>query len=248
MTLRNIVHIDEKKCNGCGQCITACAEGAIELIDGKAKLVSEVYCDGLGACLGHCPVDAITVEQREAAAFDEAATEAYLKQKQRQTPSASPPQPAFTCPGLGARQFTATPEQTDSQDGDVSSQLQQWPVQMNLLSPQSSTFQDADVLLAADCVPFAMGDFHQRYLKGRTLAIGCPKLDDVRPYIDKLAEILQRHRIKSLTVIHMEVPCCSGLTYVAREAIKQSARPMAFEDVTVGVQGQVKLVQTVDVK
>ncbi len=249
MAIRNIVHIDEEKCNGCGQCITACAEGAIELIDGKAKLVSEVYCDGLGACLGHCPVDAITIEQREAEAFDEAATEAYLEGKQKQAPMTPASPPAFTCPGMAARQFTATSSgPADSQTGDVTSQLQQWPVQMNLLSPQASYFQDADVLLAADCVPFAMGDFHQRYLKGRTLAIGCPKLDDVKPYIDKLAEILQRNTIRSLTVIHMEVPCCSGLTYVAREAIKQTARPMAFDDVTVGVQGQVKLVQTMEVR
>ena len=245
MAVRNIVKIDENKCNGCGDCVTSCAEGAIQIIDGKAKLVSEVYCDGLGACLGHCPMDAISIEKREAEEFDEAATEAYLKSKQA---ADKPAAPVFTCPGMAAQQFSAPAAPTDPQDGDVSSQLQQWPVQMTLLNPQAPYFQDADLLLAADCVPFAMGDFHSRYLQGRALAIGCPKLDDVSPYIDKLSEILQRNSIKSLTVVRMEVPCCGGMTRIATEAIKKIDRDMSFDEVTVGLQGQVKGVKSIEVR
>lgn len=245
MAIRNIVKIDEDKCNGCGDCVTACAEGAIQIIDGKAKLVSEVYCDGLGACLGHCPTDAISIEQREAEEFDEAATEAYLKDKQgAEQPSA----PVFTCPGMATQEFSAPATQGDLPDGDVSPQLRQWPVQMSLLNPQASYFKDADLLLAADCVAFAMGDFHSRYLKDRAVAIGCPKLDDVNPYIDKLSEILQRNHIKSLTVVRMEVPCCGGMTRIATEAIKKIKQDMVFDEVTIGLQGQVKDVKTIEVQ
>jgi Pyruvate/2-oxoacid:ferredoxin oxidoreductase delta subunit len=245
MAVRNIVKIDEEKCNGCGDCVTACAEGAIQIIDGKAKLVSEVYCDGLGACLGHCPMDAISIEQREAEEFDEAATEAYLKSKQ--APNKAAP-PVCACPGMAAQRFSSPTGQADPQDGDVSSQLRQWPVQMSLLNPQAPYFQDADLLLAADCVAFAMGDFHSRFLKDRAVAIGCPKLDDVKPYIDKLSEILQRNSIQSLTVVRMEVPCCGGMTRIATEAIKKINRDMAFDEVTIGLQGQVKGVKMIEVR
>jgi Pyruvate/2-oxoacid:ferredoxin oxidoreductase delta subunit len=240
MALRNIVKIDEEKCNGCGLCVNACAEGAIKIIDGKAKLVSEIYCDGMGACLGHCPEDAITIEKREAKDFDEEATRAYLaKEKNTQV------QTNFVCPGMASKQLkkNAVPDGSPHA-GTVPSQLGQWPVQLKLVSPHAPYFADADLLLVADCVPFTMGDFHNRFLKDHSIAVGCPKLDDVQFYIEKLAAILQANKLNSLTVIHMEVPCCSGLTHIVRQAIAQSNREMTFEDVTISLQGNVSRTET----
>lgn len=261
MALRNIVKIDEAKCTGCGQCVTACAEGAIQIIDGKARLVSDSYCDGLGACLGHCPEDAISVEQREAAEFDEEAVKQHLAAEHKAeqpfacpgsesvgwaTPTTSPPneKPAadaqpFVCPGRAAQQFE--PDTRAGQDAGpgAPSQLTHWPVQLKLLSPTASCFADADLLLTADCVPVAMGDFHRRFLQGRSVAIGCPKLDDASLYVEKLAELLRTNDVRSLTVVHMEVPCCSGLTRIAREAVRRSGKDIGFDDVTISVRGQV---------
>jgi len=240
MVLRNIVKIDEEKCNGCGLCVTACAEGAIEIIDGKAKLVSEIYCDGLGACLGHCPEDAITVEQREAEEFDEKATEAHLAGQKKPKADIQ-----FQCPGMAAQQMRPKASAAPSAAAEVPSQLGQWPVQLKLVSPHAPYFADSDLLLVADCVPFTMGDFHSRLLKGHSIAVGCPKLDNVDFYIEKLAAILQANKLKSLTVVHMEVPCCSGLLYVARQAIAKNGIEMSFEDVTIDLQGNVSRTQTV---
>ncbi|HCO94641.1 MAG TPA: 4Fe-4S ferredoxin [Phycisphaerales bacterium] len=241
MALRNIVKIDEEKCNGCGLCVNACAEGAIKIIDGKARLVSEIYCDGLGACLGHCPQDAITIEKREADAFDEEATEAYLAKQEN-----SQVQTDFVCPGMATKQLRkkAMPDDT-APAGVVPSRLGQWPVQLKLVSPHAAYFANSDLLLLADCVPFAMGDFHNRFLKDHSIAVGCPKLDDVQFYIEKLATILQANILNSLTVIHMEVPCCSGLVHIAREAIAKSNIEMAFEDVTIDLQGNVCRTETI---
>jgi Pyruvate/2-oxoacid:ferredoxin oxidoreductase delta subunit len=241
MAVRNVVKIDEAKCNGCGLCAQACAEGAIKIIDGKAKLVSDSYCDGLGACLGHCPQDAITIEQREAAAFDEEAVKAHLGH------GAHKAEPLFVCPGLAAHQLRPEPAAAESNaSGPVPSQLSHWPVQLKLVSPTAPYFADADLLLVADCVPFAMGDFHQKYLRGRSVAVGCPKLDDANFYVEKLAQILQANDLRSLTVVHMEVPCCSGLTRVARGAIALSGRAMNFEDVTISIRGEVIRTQMVN--
>ena len=241
MVLRNIVKIDEEKCNGCGLCVNACAEGAIKIIDGKARLVSEIYCDGLGACLGHCPQDAISIEKREAEDFDEEATEAYLAKEKN-----DPVQTAFVCPGIAAKQLRtkAMPDDATSVV-EVPSRLGQWPVQLKLVSPHAPYFAGADLLLVADCVPFAMGDFHNRFLKDHSIAVGCPKLDDVQFYIEKLATILQANKLNSLTVIHMEVPCCSGLVHIAKEAIAKSNIEMAFEDVTIDLQGSVCRTETI---
>ncbi len=239
MAKRKIVKIDEAKCDGCGECVTACAEAAIQIIDGKAKLVSDVYCDGLGACLGHCPQDAISIEERDAAEFDEAATHVHLAQQgkaQAQTP--------FVCPGMQAQQFSAA-SPVDAVDGNVASQLSQWPVQLALVSPQASYFARADLLLVADCVPFAMGDFHDRFLGGRAVVIGCPKLDDCQPYIEKLASIIELNNLKGVTVIHMEVPCCSGLVHVTRQAFQQSAQDLRYRDVAISIKGEVLLDQEV---
>lgn len=231
MAKRNIVKIDEEKCNGCGLCVKACAEGAIQLIDGKAKLVSEIYCDGLGACLGHCPQGAITIEQREAAAFDEKATHEHLERLK-----AVPEQSFSGCPGM--KMMQRKPQET-ADSGPVPSQLGQWPVQLKLLSPMAPYFARADLMLVADCVPFAMGDFHPSLLKGHTIAVGCPKLDDRQYYVEKVSQILQWNDIRSLTVVRMEVPCCSGLTQIARTAIANSGKPMPFEEITISLDGRI---------
>ena len=241
MTIRNIVKIDEQKCNGCGECVDACAEGAIEIIDGKARLVSEVYCDGLGACIGHCPQDAITVEQREADEFDEQATKTHLAEKK------SPRQQSdFVCPGMMAQNLRDKAESTEPGSVPAPSQLNHWPVQLKLVSPQAPYFAKADLLLVADCVPFAMGDFHNKFLKNHSIVVGCPKLDDSRFYIEKLAEIIKIDELNSLTVVHMEVPCCSGLTYIAKEAIAGSGVKLSFEDVTIDLRGNVIKTETID--
>jgi len=240
MAMRNIIKIDQAKCNGCGLCANACAEGAIKIINGKAKLISEIYCDGLGACIGTCPQNAITIEQRQAAEFDEAATKAHLA-KEKEAMSA----PAFVCPAMVARDLGKRSSAPDGIAGNISSQLGQWPVQLALVSPQAPYFADAVLLLVADCVPFAMGDFHNRFLKGRSIAVGCPKLDDKDFFIEKLTAILKANKLNGLTVIHMEVPCCRGLTCIAREAINRSGRQIDFDDVTVDLHGNVSAVETV---
>jgi NAD-dependent dihydropyrimidine dehydrogenase PreA subunit len=236
MAMRNIVKMDQEKCNGCGLCVNACAEGAIKIVDGKARLISETYCDGLGACIGHCPQDAITVEKREAAEFDEEATKKHLAEREQAGTRAD-----FVCPGLMAKELNNRDEPAEVGPAtDVSSQLGQWPVQLKLVSPHAPYFADSDLLLVADCVRFAMGNFHNRFLRDHSIAVGCPKLDNSDFYIEKLAEIPKANRLNSLTVIHMEVPCCFGLTHIAREAIGRSGLKISFEDVTID------LIETID--
>jgi Fe-S-cluster-containing hydrogenase component 2 len=241
MAVRNVVRIDEEKCTGCGLCATACAEGAIKIVNGKARLVSDSYCDGLGACLGHCPEGAITIEQREAAEFDEEAVKAHLAPPKKD-------QPSFVCPGMMSHQLRdSDAPASDAGAEEVPSQLSHWPVQLKLVAPTAPYFAEADLLLAADCVPFAVGDFHRRFLQGRSVAIGCPKLDDTQLYVEKLAQILRSNNLRSLMVVHMEVPCCSGLTRVAREAIALSSRPMSFQDITVSLRGSMIRSETIKV-
>jgi len=232
-TLRKIVRIDEEKCTGCGLCVPSCAEGAIQIIDGKARLVSEIYCDGLGACLGKCPEEAITIEEREAEEFDEEATEVYLNQmKEKDIPRG--------CPGSMAMRLSRQSDAAEHVSSDAApSELANWPVQLKLVSPGAPYFEGADLLLAADCVPFAMGDFHTRFIRGRTLVVGCPKLDNVDYYIEKLTEILKQSSINSLTVVHMEVPCCSGLGYIASKAVAASGKDIPVDDITITIQGEV---------
>jgi NAD-dependent dihydropyrimidine dehydrogenase PreA subunit len=231
MTVRNIVKIDEDKCNGCGKCVSACAEGAIKLINGKAKLMSETYCDGLGACLGHCPQDAITVEKRECDDFNEQAVKKHLESQKKPSPPGS-----FVCPSMQAKQFA----KKNSTEGDVCSQLSHWPIQLKLVSTSAPFLKDTDLLLAADCVPFAMGDFHSKLLKDHSVIIACPKLDDSEFYIDKLSEMFKINNIKSVAVVHMEVPCCFGLTRIVQQAIENSGKQLNFEDITIGLDGQIK--------
>lgn len=242
MALRNIVKIDEEKCNGCGLCINSCAEGAIQMIDGKARLVSEIYCDGLGACLDCCPVDAIRVEQREAAEFDEEATKKYLEElarnKAKHEQQAPKAQGFGGCPGARMMNLDSQPAAEEA-TGDVSSQLSQWPVQLTLVSPQAPYFAGADIMLVADCVPFAMGDFHAKLLNDKAIAVACPKLDDTGAYAQKIADILTTAKPKSLTVVHMEVPCCGGLGRIAHAAVALSGTDIEIKDITISLRGKV---------
>jgi len=230
-TSRKIVHIDEEKCNGCGVCAPSCAEGALQIVDGKAKLIGEIYCDGLGACLGHCPQDAITVEERIAEDFDEEAVALHLAERGRQeTPCA--------CPSAAVSQF-ASDERSDEYFSEPS-RLEHWPVQLTLVPPGAPFLKGADVVLAAHCVPFAHAGFHHDFLGGHSLLIACPKLDDFGAHLAKLTEVFKKADIKSLTVVHMEVPCCSGLSYMAKEARKLSGKDIPLKDVTVGIKGGIK--------
>jgi Pyruvate/2-oxoacid:ferredoxin oxidoreductase delta subunit len=239
MAARKIVQIDEEKCNGCGLCVPNCAEGALQIIEGKARLVSDKFCDGLGACLGHCPQDAITVSEREAEDFDEQAVELYLHKKPEIHPQ---PEPLFSgCPSSRPVQIEIPEAAMGSDPGKRPfSTLSQWPVQLKLVPVQAPYFQDADLLVAADCVAFVYPDFHQDFLKGKAIVIGCPKLDDIQAYKEKLTEIFRANSIKSVTVPHMEVPCCFGLVKAVEDALAISGKKIPLKKVKIGIRGDVK--------
>jgi len=241
---RKIVRIDEEKCNGCGRCASACAEQAIVLVNGKARLVSEICCDGLGACLGHCPQDAITIEEREAEVFDDNEVRQRLARPPSPVPSASvcrvSSPAAGGCPGsrVGILNAALTVGSTDSGNGTASA-LGHWPVQLRLVPPGAAFLRGADVLLAGDCVPFAYADFHRRLLAGHAVLIGCPKLDDTAFYVDKLAQILRAANIRSLSVAVMEVPCCSGLLRIAQMAMQRAGVSVPLRAITVTISGTI---------
>jgi len=232
--IRKIVHIDEEKCNGCGLCIPNCAEGAIKIIDGKAKLVSDKLCDGLGACLGHCPQGAITIIEREAEEFDEQAVHAATHRTQHH----SVPHPFGGCPGSRMRMFEDTEEQNDEgPEPGQKSQLRQWPVQLMLVPVNAPYFKNADLLITADCVPFAYADYHADLLKGKKVVVGCPKLDDIHYYSEKLTEIIKNNDLKSITVAYMEVPCCMGIVMAAERAIAASGKDIPLNKVQISIDG-----------
>jgi len=298
---RKIIRIDDEKCNGCGLCIPNCHEGAMQLIDGKARLVSDLFCDGLGACIGHCPEGAITVIEREAEPYDERRVMETLIPRGRNTILAhlehlrdhneqeflrqaigylrenhidmGPGKPGNSpmvhhgCPGSMARDFRESVGVQDFEPLQDSvrfknfeplhdivgvqnleplqnipvSELRQWPVQLHLLNPQASYFKNADVVLAADCTAFAMGNFHSRFLKGKSVAIACPKLDSNKEsYIEKLTSMIADANIRSLTVVMMEVPCCSGLMYMAQKAKEMAGREIPIREEIVGINGELK--------
>lgn len=250
MAVRDVVEINEDLCDGCGDCVTACAEGAIAIIDGKARLVSDIYCDGLGACLGHCPQGAITVTRREADDFDEAAVAERLESLGVSTPSPSHrPQGVFPvmgqshgggCPGSRPAMRSVAPPEATGSAAPHPSQLRHWPVQLHLVPPTAPFFHGADVLLAADCVAFAVADFHQQHLAGRSLAIACPKLDSNQEiYLDKLVAMIDQSQIRSLQVMVMEVPCCGGLVRLAEEAARRASRKIPVEFLVVGTGGHI---------
>jgi ferredoxin len=249
-TLRNLVVIDESKCTGCGLCATACAEGAIQIVDGKAKLLAEQYCDGLGACLGECPEGAIAIEQREAEEFDVEATEQHLRRVGRNPashqhvasgsrdprPETRNPSPHAGCPSAIAQAFA--PATAGGRTTGQPSALGQWPVQLTLVPPAAPYFQDADLLVTADCVPFAYADYHADLLAGKAVVVGCPKLDDTGFYVEKLAAILTASEVRSVTVAIMEVPCCRGLLRVVEQAVAQSGKAIPVKSATISIRGE----------
>lgn len=243
--LRKIVKIDQERCDGCGLCVPSCAEGAIKIVNGKAVLSAENLCDGLGACLGECPRDAITVEEREADSFDEAAVERHLAAQGKPAPvhqhAAAHHHAGGGCPGSRAMSF-ARPQapETSVLSGSRQSQLGQWPVQLSLVSTTAPYFQGADLLITADCVPVAYAGYHEDFLKGKSVVMGCPKLDDNQFYLQKLTELFSKSDIRSITVLKMEVPCCGGIAMAAQQALAASGRQIPFKVVTIGIQGDIK--------
>lgn len=273
---RDIIVINEDKCTGCGACVPSCKEGALQIIDGKARLISDLYCDGLGACVGHCPFDAMRIEEREAEAYDERKVmieniipagentikahlqhlmdhngmkwyeEAVvvLEEMRIENPikkeKIEVKHQASGCPGSKAMVFEKEESKESIGVGDTRSQLRQWPVQLHLLSPHAPYFENADLLLAADCVAFAMGNFHSGYLKDKTLAIACPKLDSSQEsYIEKLVAMIDESKINTITCMIMEVPCCSSLLRLAKEAVNRANRNVPIKAITVGLQGEI---------
>lgn len=227
---RNIIKIDEEKCNGCGSCIPDCPEGALKIIDGKAKLVKESLCDGLGACLGNCPTGALTIEEREADDFNEEEARENMGKSEREHQG---------CPGMKMVDLTEKPA-SNSAKTKQGSELRQWPVQLKLLSPEAPYFKNADLVIAADCVPFSFSNFHDRFLRGKILVVFCPKLDNsYEEYVEKLSRIFKANNIKSITIVHMEVPCCSGTTKTIEEALKRSGVNMIIKDYTISLQGDI---------
>jgi len=229
---RKIIRIDEAKCDGCGLCASACAEGAIKIIDGKARLVSEAYCDGLGACIGECPQGALTIEEREAAEFDAKAVARRLAAEK-----AKEPMPCG-CPGTMSQALK--PQTRHASGGGLApSALGNWPVQLRLAPVFAPYFKDANLLISADCVAHAFADFHKRFLAGKTLVIGCPKLDDAGLYQGKLARILQQNQIKSVEVLYMEVPCCFGLVRLVRDAIAEAKSRVPLTLTKISIHGEI---------
>lgn len=284
--IREMVKIDEALCNGCGECVPNCHEGALQIIDGKARLISDLMCDGLGACIGHCPMDAISIEKREAEAYNERKVMEIMVDKGKNTvlahlkhlkdhnetgflkegvqylkevessltfdlnevlrevhqPKISVMQHSHQgggCPGSREISFGTAP-QANNATGDTSSQLRQWPVQMHLINPQAGYFREADVVLAADCVAFAMGNFHEKFLKGKSLAIACPKLDQSQEiYVDKITEMIDEAKINTLTVVIMQVPCCGGLTHMVQAALNNATRKIPIKQAVISPDGEV---------
>ena len=271
MVQRDIIKIDEDKCNGCGLCVPNCPEGALQIIDGKARLVSDLFCDGLGACIGNCPEGAISVEKREAEEYDEKkvmeniikqgkntikahlehlenhGADKYIKEakdflKERGIDIPEKKESTKTrsfCPGSKIMDFSRE-EKNQNEGGKRTSELKQWPIQLHLVSPNAPYFVGKDVLLAADCTAFSIGDFHKDFLKGKTLIIACPKLDsNIDVYVEKLRKMIDESRINTLTVLVMEVPCCSSLLQIAKKALNSASRKIPIKLIVVGLNGEV---------
>ncbi|KKM89071.1 hypothetical protein LCGC14_1252310 [marine sediment metagenome] len=279
MTKRKIIKIEEEKCNGCGLCIPDCPEGALKIIDGKVRLISDLFCDGLGACIGSCPEGAITIEEREAKEYAEEEVmrniarqgknvikahlehleehnqseylrEAidFLKERNIEVPLKEEPLPngdnhmstSSACPGSKMMDFREKNKKVVEETGRRQSQLKQWPIQLHLVSPAAPYYQGADVILTADCVAYAIGDFHQDYLKGKAIAIACPKLDEGQDiYLEKIKSWLEDAKINTLTVMIMQVPCCMGLLSLAKQAVQDSKRKVPIKSIVVSIEGEI---------
>ncbi len=229
MEKRQIIRIDQEKCDGCGLCVPSCAEGAIQIVDGKARLLADRFCDGLGACLGECPQGALVVEEREAEPFEGPAPGAAAHH-----PAPAPEPETFVCPGSRMQQF-----RRQEAPAAAASALGHWPIKLRLVQPQAPFFKDAALLLAADCAPFAAGDFHSRYLQGRALVCGCPKFDDVEAHTAKLTEILRQNDIQEITIVNMEVPCCFGLVQIVRQALLAAGKEIPVTICTLAATGEI---------
>ncbi|MFZ1985055.1 MAG: 4Fe-4S binding protein [Desulfatitalea sp.] len=235
--MRKIIQIDEEKCNGCGQCVTGCAEGALAIVDGKAKVVSDSLCDGLGACIGECPEDALKIIEREADAFDEEAVERHLEVQAVQPPKTM----ACGCPSAQIQSFSpcAQANRPGQQLPIQSSALSHWPVQIRLIPPNAPFLKGADLLVAADCVPVAFPAFHQEFLRGKTVMLGCPKFDDAQSYVEKFTAIFKTAGLKSITIVIMEVPCCGGLPRIVEKALQDAGSRIPFTLVVVSTRGKI---------
>ncbi len=249
---RKMITIDEELCNGCGECVPSCEEGALAIVDGKARLVKEIYCDGLGACLGDCPTGALKVEVREAEDFDPTAVTEHLKAQGREVPDHMPSpeslrldgsgsgKPAGGCPGAAMKTMTPCGQANiPMASPGGGSALSHWPVQLRLVPPSAPFLANADLLLTADCVPVAMPSYHGEYLPNRVVVMGCPKFDDQMMYVEKLADIIAENDLKSITVMEMEVPCCSSMSAILNEAVKRAGKKVDTVRVTVGRNGNV---------
>jgi len=232
-TMRKIIKIDEDKCDGCGVCVPSCAEGAIQIVDGKARLVAERYCDGLGACLGECPRDAIEIVDAEAEEFDEKAVEEHLKKIKSQ---------AGGCPSahIENRRLSSCSEANVTKTQEAAgSELSHWPVQIRLVPPGAPFLRNADILVATDCSPMAYANFHRDFLRGKVVLMGCPKFDDAQAYIEKFAQIFREANIKSITVIVMEVPCCQKMPVILKKAMELAGKNIPMEQITVSTRGKI---------
>ncbi len=248
-TVRKIIEIDEELCDGCGDCVPSCAEGALQIVDGKARVIADLYCDGLGACLGECPMGALKIIEREADEFDEEAVEEHLaKQKQKEQIQEAP---AFSggCPSARLQSF-ASPESTSAPSPcqaankpaafeETESALSHWPVQIMLVPPTAPFLKGADLLVLADCVPVAFPTVHRDFLKGKAVMMGCPKFDDAQHYIEKFAQICKPSGIKSITALVMEVPCCSGLPMIVKKGMELSGVQIPMEEVVISTRGKI---------
>ncbi len=267
---RDIIRINEEKCTGCGSCVNGCPEGALQLIDEKARVVSDLFCDGLGACIGDCPEGAIEIETREAEPYDEGKVMAniakagpnvtkahlrhlkehgqedlvneaidYLKENKMEIPDYEEDPLACGCPGSMMLDFRRSDNQPHEQVMSTS-ELGNWPIQLQLLNPNTPYLKNAELLLAADCAPFAYANFHQRFIKGKVLIIFCPKLDKtIEEYVDKLSEIFQKQDIKSISIVHLEVPCCSGIEIIVQKALEKAQKNIIIKDYTISINGEI---------
>ncbi len=245
--IRKIISIDENKCNGCGVCVNGCHEGAIEMINGKAKLISDEYCDGLGDCLPQCPTEAIEIIERESKEYDEeAVNKKILERKQQKLSGEKLP---CGCPGTAAKKIERKPlnvtgnsinsVEVKSCDLNLQSELNQWPVQLKLVNPNAQYFKNANLLVAADCTAYAYANFHRDFIKNHITVIGCPKLDDSEYYKQKLAEIIKNNNVKSITVVRMEVPCCTGIVNAVKGAMLESQTIVPYKEVTISTDGNI---------
>ena len=237
---RKIIEIDDELCNGCGECVPSCAEGALQIVDGKARLVADLYCDGLGACLGECPTGALTVVERQAEEFDEKAVEEYLHSIAPEEKQAEETLPCG-CPSTQLKSFIETAPSHEAQKPGVqpsaTSELAHWPVQIKLVPPTAPFLKGADLLVAADCTPVAYPNFHRDFLKGKAVMVGCPKFDDAQEYIQKFSDIFGTADIKSVTVVVMEVPCCQGLPVIVEKGMQMSGKKIPIEKAIISARG-----------